>query len=159
MFPRFGGEDRAGFSIFEITRLTPKRQHMNSNEEAVRQFIQAIEQRKEVATLQSFYHPDIGQIEFPNLLTGKTVSRTLNDITTAFEKGKQVLQSEKYVIEKLYTAGDAVILEATWTGVLAIPIGKLPKGGEMKAYFAQIYEFAEGKIVKQRNYDCFEPFL
>jgi hypothetical protein len=51
-----------------------------------------------------------------------------------------------------------VIIEAIWTGTLAIPLGNIPIGGQMKAWFAQFYEFKDGKIIKQRNYDCFEPF-
>jgi ketosteroid isomerase-like protein len=69
-----------------------------------------------------------------------------------------VLQKEKYDIVKSYTIGNTVIIEAVWTGTLAIPLGNIPIGGEMKAYFAQFYEFQDGKIIKQRNYDCFEPF-
>jgi hypothetical protein len=55
--------------------------------------------------------------------------------------------------------GNEVIIEAIWTGVLSIPVGKLAVGSEMKAYFAQFFEFKNGKITKQRNYDCFENFL
>ena len=29
---------------------------------------------------------------------------------------------------------------------------------EMTAHFAQIFECKDGKIYRQRNYDCFEPF-
>jgi len=43
-------------------------------------------------------------------------------------------------------------------GTLAIFIGNLPAGGEMTAYFAQLFESRDGKIYRQRNYDCFEPF-
>jgi hypothetical protein len=45
-----------------------------------------------------------------------------------------------------------------WTGTLALPIGQIPIGGHMKANFARFYEFENGKIRRQRNYDCFEPF-
>jgi ketosteroid isomerase-like protein len=31
-------------------------------------------------------------------------------------------------------------------------------GGEMRAYFAVFFEFRDGKIVAQRNYDCFDPW-
>ena len=51
------------------------------------------------------------------------------------------------------------MIEAVWTAELAIPLGKLAPGDQMKAWFAQVYEFREGKIFAQRNYDCFEPFV
>ena len=42
--------------------------------------------------------------------------------------------------------------------MLAIPLGTLPAGGEMRARFAVFLQFRDGKIVSQRNYDCFEPW-
>jgi ketosteroid isomerase-like protein len=60
---------------------------------------------------------------------------------------------------KSYTIGNSVIIEAVWTGTLAMPLGSIPIGGQLKANFAQFFEFADGKIIRQRNYDCFEPFI
>jgi ketosteroid isomerase-like protein len=54
--------------------------------------------------------------------------------------------------------GDTVVLETLWTGTLAIPVGSLPAGGRMKARFAVFFEMRDGKIARQRNYDCFDPF-
>ena len=54
--------------------------------------------------------------------------------------------------------GNFVIMEVLWTGKLAIAVGTLPEGGEMKAHFAVFLEFGGGKIVAQRNYDCFEAW-
>jgi ketosteroid isomerase-like protein len=51
-----------------------------------------------------------------------------------------------------------VAAEAIWTGVLAIRLGTLAEGAEMKAHFAMFFEFREGKIRLQRNYDCFEAW-
>jgi ketosteroid isomerase-like protein len=56
----------------------------------------------------------------------------------------------------LLPQGDRVALEVEWTGTLALPFGGLPAGSPMKAYFAMFLEFQEGKIARQRNYDCFE---
>ncbi|MCB9330966.1 MAG: nuclear transport factor 2 family protein [Lewinellaceae bacterium] len=121
-------------------------------------FIQTLQNRKSAEELMSFYHPDIEQIEYPNTLTKNTTIRKLNDLKLAAEKGKQVLQKEEYQILNSYTIGNTVILEALWTGTLAIPLGNIPVGGQMKAHFAQFFEFKDGKIIRQRNYDCFEPF-
>jgi hypothetical protein len=45
-----------------------------------------------------------------------------------------------------------------WTGKLAIPFGSLPAGSEMRAHSAMFIQFKVGKIVSQRNYDCFDPW-
>ena len=52
---------------------------------------------------------------------------------------------------------DQVVLEITRTGVLAVPLETIPAAGEMRAYFAMFLDFRDGKIVRQSNYDCFEP--
>ncbi|WP_417861383.1 nuclear transport factor 2 family protein [Winogradskyella sediminis] len=121
-------------------------------------FIKILQSRNSAEELIRFYHQDIEQIEFPNTLTKNKAVRNLEDLKLASERGKKVLQKEEYEIIKSYSFGNTVIIEAIWTGTLAIPIGNIPIGGQMKAYFAQFYEFKDNKIIKQRNYDCFEPF-
>ena len=120
-------------------------------------FIDTLQNRKTTAAITDFYHPDIQQIEFPNKVTPCTTVRNLGELKEAAEKGKRLLQEEVYEIIRSYTFDNSVIIEAKWTGTLAIPFGNLPAGGQIKAHFAQFYEFSEGKIIRQRNYDCFDP--
>jgi len=54
--------------------------------------------------------------------------------------------------------GDDMAVELEWAGVLAEPVMSLPAGYEMKAYVAMFLTFRDGKIVSQRNYDCYPPF-
>ena len=122
------------------------------------QFIRTLEHRKSSDEILQFYHPDIKQIEFPNTVTKNRTVRTLSDLKEAAEKGKKLMLKEDYEVLNSWTFENTVIIEAIWTGTLAIPYGNLPGGGQMKAYFAQFYEFRDGKIFKQRNYDCFDPF-
>jgi ketosteroid isomerase-like protein len=55
-------------------------------------------------------------------------------------------------------SADRVALEVEWEGVLAIPVAGLEAGATMRAWFAMFLEFRDGKIVRQNNYDCFEPW-
>lgn len=121
-------------------------------------FIQTLQHRTSADELLEFYHTNVEQIEFPNTVTRNKTIRTLDDLKQASERGKKVMQKETYDIINPYTFDNKVILEVVWTATLAVTIGKIPVGGEMKAYFAQFYEFKDGKIFRQRNYDCFEPF-
>ena len=41
---------------------------------------------------------------------------------------------------------------------MAMDAGPLKKGQRLAAHFCMIFEFKEGLIHRQRNYDCFEPF-
>ncbi|MBS1532292.1 MAG: nuclear transport factor 2 family protein [Bacteroidetes bacterium] len=121
-------------------------------------FIRAVESRKSADELHRFFHPDMEQTEFPNAVTKNKTVRTIKDSKSAAEKGSKILSKESYEITKKHAIGNTVIIEAEWTGTLAIPVGNIPAGGEMKAYFAQFYEFEGDKIFRIRNYDCFEPF-
>jgi len=121
-------------------------------------FIKTLQHRKSAGELLEFYHPDIEQTEFPNAVTKNATVRNLNDLKNASEKGKKILQKEEYNVINSFVFENTVVIEAVWIGTLAIPLGNIPVGGEMKAYFAQFFEFKDGKILKQRNYDCFEPF-
>ena len=124
----------------------------------VEQFLKTLQNRSSFEELLPFYHPEVTQIEFPNLLTREKACRSLEDLKLAAEKGKGVLRSEQYEIVNKYAFESTIIVEAIWTGVLAIPLGNLNPGQELKAHFAQFYEFEDGKIIQQRNYDCFEHF-
>jgi hypothetical protein len=55
-------------------------------------------------------------------------------------------------------SGNIVALEVLWVGKLAAPFGDLKAGSEMRVHSAMFFEFKEGKIMSQRNYDCFEPW-
>ncbi len=123
-----------------------------------RSFVKALQNRTSPEDLLAFYHPEIEQVEYPNTLTPSLTRRNLPQLKKASEKGKSVLVSEEYDIINAYVHGNTVILETIWTGTLAVPLGKIPPGGQMKAYFAQFIEFVDDKIIRIRNYDCFEPF-
>lgn len=42
--------------------------------------------------------------------------------------------------------------------MLAAEVMNLPAGSEMKAYVAMFLRMPDGKIVEQRNYDCYPAF-
>lgn len=131
---------------------------MTKNENTVIQFLKMLESRTSSNELENFYHHDAQQIEFPNALTKQCTTRTLQELKEASEKGSKVLTKEEYEVKNLISTNDTVVLECVWRGTLAIPMGNIEAGGQMIAYFAQIFEFKDGKIFRQRNYDCFEPF-
>lgn len=106
----------------------------------------------------ALYHPDIVQTEWPNQLKPKGDERTLDRLKADFERGKGLMLSQSYDIKTLLSTEDTVAVEATWQGVLAVPIGKLKAGDVMTAHIAGFFTFADNKIISQRNFDCFEAF-
>ncbi|HEX5167811.1 MAG TPA: nuclear transport factor 2 family protein [Cyclobacteriaceae bacterium] len=123
-----------------------------------RNFIRAIEKGKTGDELDKFYHKDIEHITYPNALTKNLTKRNLEELKEASERGKTILSKQTYEIIRSYAAGRTVVLEARWTGTLKTAVGQLPAGGQMTAHFAQFFEFRNGKIIRQRNYDCFDAF-
>ena len=117
---------------------------LDSNLDVVRRYLAAIEAGATGDALAAFFTPDVVQEEFPNRLVPGGATRDLGAL--------------RYEILNAVERGPAIALEVRWTGVLAVPLGSLPAGGEMRARFAVFIELADGKIRRQRNYDCFEPW-
>lgn len=120
--------------------------------------MQMAEHRESPDELEQFYHPDAGQVEYPNAIPKNTAIRNLAALKEGADRGRRLMKKE-YEIRNLFSIGDTVVLEAVWRGTLAVPAGNIAAGKQMVAYFAQFFEFEDGKIYRQRNYDRFEPLL
>ncbi|MCL4294998.1 MAG: nuclear transport factor 2 family protein [Anaerolineae bacterium] len=123
-----------------------------------RRYLAAIEQGATGETLAAFFTPDAIQEEFPNRLVPTGARRDVPALLDAAFRGQQVMAAQHYEIVNAISAENQVVLEVAWTGILAVPIGNIPVGGQMRAHFAVFLEYQDGKIVRQRNYDCFEPW-
>ncbi len=130
----------------------------STNLETVRRYLTAIEQGATGATLAAFYAPEVVQEEFPNRLVVNGARRDLAAILEGAERGQKVISAQTYEIRNAVEQGNTVALEVLWTGTLAIPFGSLAVGDKMRAHFAVFIELRDGKIVAQRNYDCFDPW-
>jgi len=111
-----------------------------------RRFLEALESGAEGGALAEFFTEDVVQEEFPNRLSPIGVHRDL----------KAVLDSAK--ILNSIVDGDSVALEVFWSGYLAVPVDTLPGDSEMRAHLSIWLEFRDGKICRQHNYDCFDPW-
>jgi ketosteroid isomerase-like protein len=122
-----------------------------------RQFVSAVERgaSDEVAALLA---EDVLHEEFPNRLMPQGATRDKAAILAAGERGKQAMASQRYEVLNAVASGGQVALELRWTGTLALPLGSLPAGGEMRARYAIFLEFKGGRVWRVRNYDCFEPW-
>jgi predicted ester cyclase len=128
------------------------------NLEIARRYLQALERGETGAPLSKFFAPDVAFEEFPNRLTPLGKKRGLAAALEAAERGKKAMSNQMYKITHEIAESDRVALEGEWVGTLEVPFGLLPVGGQRKAFFAVFLEFREGKIVRQRNYDCFEAW-
>jgi len=123
-----------------------------------RRYLRAIENGAEFDKVQKFLAAGVVLETFPNRLLPLGSRDGLSGMRAAAERGKRVMASQRYEIKNELAIGDQVALEVNWSGTLAVPYETIPIGGQMRARFAMFLEFQDGKIISQRNYDCFDPW-
>ena len=129
-----------------------------SLERKARAYISAVEGGATGEELAAFYQPDVIQQEFPNRLIPHGSQRELGDILAGAESGAKLMERQIYDIHTVTEVGDRVILEYTWRGYPRTPVGSVRAGEAMSARICQVIEYEDGLIIRQRNYDCFDPF-
>ena len=122
-----------------------------------RDYLDSLGRADELGGLR-FFADDVVQVEFPNRLVPNGATRDLAALRDAAERGRKVMTAQSFEVVNAIASGDRVALEAIWTGTLAIPLGSIPPGGQMRARFAIFLTYRDGKIVRQHNYDCFDPW-
>ena len=124
----------------------------------VRDYLAALAAGATGDALARFFTPDARQVELPNKLNPNGQASDFETLKKRSAQGRHVLREQRYDIVSAVAQGNRAAVEAGWTGVLAIPIGSLEAGDAMRAHFAMFFEFEDGRIRLERNYDCFEPF-
>lgn len=129
----------------------------SANIEKIRLYLKAIEEG-EFADICELFARDALITQFPNRIYPQGITGNIGQTAESFEKGRKLLSSQKYQIKNEVAYGDSVAVEVLWTGKLAISFGSLAAGSEMRAHCAMFFEFVDGKIVSQKNYDCFHAW-
>ena len=130
----------------------------SANITLIREYLSALELCESAQALTRFFTPDVRQIELPNMLNPSGGESDLITLLQRVEQGRRVVGRQKYTVRNVLAQGNQVAVEAHWTGVLSIPFGTFAAGATMTAYFAMFFEFENGRIRLQRNYDCFQPW-
>jgi ketosteroid isomerase-like protein len=122
-----------------------------------REYLEALGRTDELGGLR-FFADDVVQVEFPNRLVPNGATRDLAGLRDAAQRGRKVMTAQRFEVVNAIASADQVAVEAIWTGTLAVPLGSIPAGGPMRARFAIFLTYRDGKIVRQHNYDCFDPW-
>jgi ketosteroid isomerase-like protein len=128
-----------------------------SNLDTARLYLKAIEDG-DATYVVSLFSPDAFVEQLPNKIYPQGMRATVSQIPESFEKGRKIFARQTYEIINQATNPNTVVLEVLWTGKLAVPFGALAAGSEIRAHSAMFMEFRDGKIIAQRNYDCFDPW-
>ena len=128
-----------------------------SNLKKVERYLRAIESG-DFASIVDLFSPDAVIEQLPNRIYPNGIKSGVSKMAEAFEKGRKLLSSQTYEITSSVSDGDKVSIEVVWTGNLAVAFGNLSVGSQMRAHSAMFFQFEDGKIRSQRNYDCFEAW-
>jgi ketosteroid isomerase-like protein len=132
--------------------------HETENLAAARRYITALSNGAGADEVGQFYAPDVVQEEFPNRLMPNGTTRDLEAMRQARMRGKALLSAERFELHSAVASGDQVAMELTWSGRIGGSAGPFKAGQTLRARFAIFLEFRDGRIVRQRNYDCFDPW-
>lgn len=125
------------------------------NLQVVEKYFQAIPVAKTPAELAVHFHPEVKYEEMPNKIFPQGKIEDLNALLAAWERGRALLKTQKFEIKSAIEAGDRLAIEVAWSGTLARASGRYPEGHELTTKSAMFIELKDGKIFRQRNYDCY----
>ncbi|WP_420325758.1 nuclear transport factor 2 family protein [Mameliella sp.] len=126
------------------------------NVAAAMSFIRAVEEM-DGREMEEHFAPDVQQVEMPNIYKPSGAVRDLTALKSDIEKAKGIIEQQRYEIVSTVASGDMVVFEMIWHGVVASDLPSLAKGTRMRAQCVAIFQFEDGKVVRLRNYDCFDP--
>jgi ketosteroid isomerase-like protein len=121
-------------------------------------YLAALERGDPFESISKFFTADCVQEEFPNRLVPNGACRSLADMQAAANRGAKAVEAQRFQILSTVAQGNHVALEVAWSAKVLLPFGSLKPGDSMTARFALFLQFRDGRIERQHNYDCFDPF-
>ena len=129
-----------------------------ANVDLLRRYLAALSAGAGPDHLEQFFVPDVVQEEYPNRITPNGAVRDLQALKDARTRGLALMSSERYELTNAVAQGEQVAAEMTWTGTVRTAVGPFVPGQTLAARLGVFFEFREGRIARQRNYDCINPW-
>ncbi|GAA4016406.1 hypothetical protein GCM10022408_32330 [Hymenobacter fastidiosus] len=132
---------------------------MNDHFTVVKDYL-ALSQELEVnpAAYVGVLHPDVEQIEYPNLLTRITQHRSFEAILDNVRAGRELLQDARFEQTQLQPGAEgSVLVETYWHATVMDDFSPLVRGSRLAAHLCMVFDFKDDLIVRQRTYRCYEP--
>lgn len=104
---------------------------------------------------EQLLHPEARFVVHPNLIDPNGSERDLDAALGGVAVGRALLQHQQFDLTGTVSDGTRVVVEAIWTGTVAIDTAKLTRGQSLRAHICMVFELEDGRIRHQRNYDCY----
>jgi ketosteroid isomerase-like protein len=118
--------------------------------------MRAIE-RGDLEAAMARYAPDVVQVEYPNALKPKGDRRDKAALRRDAERGRMLLQRQRYEILNAVETDDELAVRVLWEGVLAVDVGPRSAGHSIQVASAMFFRFRGDTVVEQHNYDSVLP--
>jgi ketosteroid isomerase-like protein len=128
------------------------------NLEIVRRYLAILQRNPNDPELDTLLDPSFVFREYPNRLNPGGRTLNLDALRPLTLKAAQITLEQAYTIRTVVGTGDELALEVDWVGRFNIPFASTPAGQPIRASLGMFMTFRDGRIVSQRNYDCYEPF-
>ena len=129
-------------------------------EALVRELFIALESGEHGPSLARFFTEDAEQVEYPSVMRPAGGTRGVQAMIDGSVVGAELLVEQSYEVRELIVDADGAraAVRIAWRAKTAAGIAGLSAGSTLTAHIAQFYEFRDGRIRRQRSYDCYEPF-
>ena len=107
--------------------------------------------------LKSFLHNEIVWQEMPNRFAPTGRINKYDEIMTTWEKGREFLPQQKFILRRAIVSADIAVLEFSWRGIISKTLAGLSAGTELSGHVASVLQFRDGQIVSQTDYPCYDP--
>lgn len=132
---------------------------MSEHQKIVRDYLQRIQNFSlPEDSVSMLLHENVEFVEHPNLINRHGQKRNLDQAIKGLAMGRTILAQQNYEIQECTEQSGALFLQVLWTGKMAVDAGHLKKDQILTAHCAMRFEFENGRIIRQTNYDCYDPF-
>lgn len=109
-----------------------------------------------VEEVAAMLHPEIVYIERPNMFSPGGSRRDRDEMLSSLERGRALIVGQQFEVRDHHAVDDTlVVTRARWQGETATALGPLPAGTRFRSDTAMFFEFRDGLIFRQENFDCF----
>jgi ketosteroid isomerase-like protein len=129
-----------------------------SNLETARRYLKLLERDPSAPELLAVFDPEFVFYEKPNRLNPNGRTLKADELRALTIKAKQIILEQTYVVRNALAVGEEVALEVDWMGRFNVAFAATPAGQPIRATLGMFLTFRAGRLVSQRNYDCYEPF-